>query len=218
MAVPGAADGRGEDGDAAVAFLRVEVGDGRPVVDLAALVDGAGREQDPLGDGGLARVDVGEDAEVADGGERVGDMTVQVGAHGPGLSGSIRTGRRDSRTRRDDPRSGRGETPGAVRPRGGMPHRPVRHRAGGGQTFVTGIRRRPRGRRRAPTKTPGSRRSVTGESTTAVRRRTAGLPSLVKMGARCRGARDRGECTETGMDRETGFPADGAAPGFAPRD
>ncbi len=79
VAVPGTADGGGEDGDAAVAFLRVEVGDGGAVVHLAPLVGGARRIQDPLGDGGLAGVDVGEDAEVADGGE-VGE----VGAHGPG--------------------------------------------------------------------------------------------------------------------------------------
>ncbi|GAA3097734.1 hypothetical protein GCM10017687_05760 [Streptomyces echinatus] len=78
MAVPGAADRGGEDGDATVAFLRVEVGDGGAVVHLAPLVGGARRVQDPLGDGGLAGVDVGEDAEVADGGEGV-----DVRAHGP---------------------------------------------------------------------------------------------------------------------------------------
>ncbi|GAA3849533.1 hypothetical protein GCM10022403_096430 [Streptomyces coacervatus] len=39
---------------------------------------GSGGVQDPLGDGGLAGVDVGEDAEVADDGEGV-----EVGAHGP---------------------------------------------------------------------------------------------------------------------------------------
>jgi hypothetical protein len=79
MAVPGAAHGRREDGDAAIALLRVEVGDGRAVVDLAALVRGPGGVQEPLGDGGLAGVDVGEDAQVADGGQGVGD----VAAHGP---------------------------------------------------------------------------------------------------------------------------------------
>src|SRR6185295_7996437 len=69
MAVPEAADGGGEDGDAAFALLRVAVGDGGPVVDLAALVGLAGQEEDPLGDGGLARVHVGQDAQVADGGD-----------------------------------------------------------------------------------------------------------------------------------------------------
>ncbi len=83
---PAAAHGRGEDGDAAVAFLRVVVGDGRTVVHLAALVDGAGREQDPFGDRGLAGVDVGEDAQIADSGEGEGSGVegASVGAHGPG--------------------------------------------------------------------------------------------------------------------------------------
>lgn len=90
MAVPGAADGRGEDGDAAVALLGVEVRDGRAVMDLATLVGGAGEVEDPLGDGGLAGVHMGEDAQVPDGGERVGErgggltgLTVQIGTHGP---------------------------------------------------------------------------------------------------------------------------------------
>src|SRR5690606_28335839 len=61
VTVPGAADGGGEDGDAPVAFLGVEVGDGGAVVDLAAAVRGAGGVEDPLGDGGLAGVHVGED-------------------------------------------------------------------------------------------------------------------------------------------------------------
>ncbi len=87
VAVPGAAHGRGEDGDAPVPLLRVEVRDGRAVVDLAALVRGSGGEQDPFGDGGLAGVDVGEDAEVADDGERV-----VVDAHGPWPFEAIRKG------------------------------------------------------------------------------------------------------------------------------
>lgn len=83
VAGPRAAHGRGEDGDAAVAFLRVEVGDGGAVVDLARPVDDAGTVQDPFGDGGLAGVDVGEDAEVAD--------VVEVrGAHGAVLVRKIR--------------------------------------------------------------------------------------------------------------------------------
>src|SRR5690606_13386134 len=88
VTVPGAADGGGEDGDAPVAFLGVEVGDGGAVVDLAAPVRGAGGVEDPLGDGGLAGVHVGEDAEVADGGEG-------VAAHGPWPLGSSGKGRRD---------------------------------------------------------------------------------------------------------------------------
>ncbi len=102
-AVPGAADRGGEDGDAAVTLLRVEVGDRGALVDLAALVHGAGGEQDPLGDGGLARVHVGEDAEVADGGEGGtgeggGGEGSSAGAHGPGLSVRGNSGLRDSRT------------------------------------------------------------------------------------------------------------------------
>ncbi|GGS41099.1 hypothetical protein GCM10010270_08650 [Streptomyces violaceus] len=48
---------------------------------------GSGGEQDPFGDGGLAGVDVGEDAEVADDGERV-----VVDAHGPWPFEAIRKG------------------------------------------------------------------------------------------------------------------------------
>lgn len=80
VVVPRTADGGGEDGDATVSLLRVVVGDGRALVDLAALVGGPGGVEDPLGDGGLPGVDVGEDAEIADGGRGV-----QVGAHGPGV-------------------------------------------------------------------------------------------------------------------------------------
>jgi hypothetical protein len=70
VVVPFTADRCGEDGDATVALLGVEVGDGRPVVDLTAFVGGSRRIEDPFGEGGLTRVDVGEDAEVADGGQR----------------------------------------------------------------------------------------------------------------------------------------------------
>jgi hypothetical protein len=58
-------------------------------------VDDAGGVEDAFGDGGLARVDVGEDAQVADGGQRTGGgggggglkgLKGQVGTHGPCLS------------------------------------------------------------------------------------------------------------------------------------
>ncbi len=81
-ALPGAADGGREDGDAPLAFLGVEVGDGGALVHLAAAVDGAGGVQDPLRDGGLAGVDVGEDAQVADVGEGEGGAAGEVVAHG----------------------------------------------------------------------------------------------------------------------------------------
>src|SRR5204863_768660 len=64
-AVPGAGGGGGVDRDAALLLLGVEVHDGGAFVDLAHLVDLAGVIEDPLGDGGLAGVDVGGDADVA---------------------------------------------------------------------------------------------------------------------------------------------------------
>ena len=57
--------GRG-DGDAALAFLRHPVHLRFTIVNLADLVDAAGVIQEALGDRGLARVDVGHDADVAD--------------------------------------------------------------------------------------------------------------------------------------------------------
>lgn len=92
MAVPGTAHRSGKDGDPAIAFLGIEVGDGRPVMDLASLVGGAGEVEDPFGEGGLAGIDVGEDAQIANGGQRTGEMTVQVGTHGPWPFGVIRNG------------------------------------------------------------------------------------------------------------------------------
>lgn len=81
--VPVAADGRGEDRDPTIAFLRVEVGDGRAVVDLTALVSGAGEIQNPFGDGGLAGIDMGEDADIAQAGQRAVLLTVvKVCTHG----------------------------------------------------------------------------------------------------------------------------------------
>ncbi len=121
MAVPEAADGGGEDGDAAFALLRVAVGDGGPVVDLATLVGLAGQEEDPLGDGGLARVHVGQDAQVADGGDAGQDgggssgsagggdgvvRTADVGAHGP-VPFEVERGAGAARLRRRRARPGR---------------------------------------------------------------------------------------------------------------
>jgi hypothetical protein len=58
--------GGGGDGDAALTLLLHPVHLGGAVVDLADLVDAAGVEQEALGHGGLAGVDVGDDADVAD--------------------------------------------------------------------------------------------------------------------------------------------------------
>ena len=63
-----AADG---DGDAALPLLDHPVHLGGALVDLADLVGLAGVVEDPLGRGGLARVDVGHDADVARASERV---------------------------------------------------------------------------------------------------------------------------------------------------
>ena len=59
---------RGLDRDAAAALEREGVGAGAAVVDAAWLVDDAREVQQPLGEAGLTGVDVGEDAQVHDGG------------------------------------------------------------------------------------------------------------------------------------------------------
>ena len=56
------------DRDAAAAFQRQGVGAGVAVVDAAGLVDDAREVQEALGEAGLTGVDVGEDAQVHDGG------------------------------------------------------------------------------------------------------------------------------------------------------
>ena len=63
--LPLAGDGGGLDGDATFLLLHHEVGCGIALMYLAGLVDLAGVEEDALGRGGLARVDVGHDADVA---------------------------------------------------------------------------------------------------------------------------------------------------------
>src|SRR5690606_17139033 len=65
-AAPLAEGGGGVDRDAALLFFLVEVHDGGAFVDLADLMDATGVEEDALGRGGLARVDVGGDADVPD--------------------------------------------------------------------------------------------------------------------------------------------------------
>ncbi len=87
IALPGAADGGGGDGDAAFAFFGHVIGGGAAFVDLAHLVNLAGVEEDPFGDGRLAGVDVGDDAEVAefeDGGG-VAALGCGAGSGGQGL-------------------------------------------------------------------------------------------------------------------------------------
>jgi len=72
VARPEAARGGGLNGDAAFLFLLHGVHDGGAFVDLTHLVDLAGVEEDALGDGGLAGVNVGGDADIADFGEVAG--------------------------------------------------------------------------------------------------------------------------------------------------
>ncbi len=62
---PRAAHRRGRDGDAHLLLFGIEVGGGVAVVHLAARVDLPREVQDALGEGGLAGVDVGDDADVA---------------------------------------------------------------------------------------------------------------------------------------------------------
>src|SRR5690606_2186764 len=64
-ALPEAGHGRGRDGDAALLLLLHPVGGGGAVVHLAQLVVHTRVEQDALGGGGLAGVDVGGDTDVA---------------------------------------------------------------------------------------------------------------------------------------------------------
>ena len=65
MPAPLGGDGSGNDGDAALALLVHPVGDGVSVVDRPHAVDAARVIEDALGGRGLARVDVGDDADVA---------------------------------------------------------------------------------------------------------------------------------------------------------
>ncbi len=62
---PEAGRGRGGDGDATLLFLLHPVHDSGPFVDLTNLVGDARIEEDALGRGGLAGIDVRHDADVA---------------------------------------------------------------------------------------------------------------------------------------------------------
>jgi hypothetical protein len=65
VVAPGGGGGGGGDGDAALALLLHPVHRGGAVVHLAHAVDAARIEQHPLGQGGLAGVDMGHDADVS---------------------------------------------------------------------------------------------------------------------------------------------------------
>ena len=64
--LPGEADAGRLDGDAAFLLLGIVVGDGGALIDLADAVGETAVVEHPLGDGGLAGVDVGDDADVAE--------------------------------------------------------------------------------------------------------------------------------------------------------
>ena len=73
---PLAGDGRRVDRDPALLLFFVEVGDRGPLVDVPHAVRGAGIEQDPFGGGRLTRVDMGNDADIADEFDRGGHATL----------------------------------------------------------------------------------------------------------------------------------------------
>ena len=64
MIVPEARRSRGSDRDAALLLLGHPVHGGRALMDLTDLVDLLRIEEDPLGDGGLPSVDMGDDSDV----------------------------------------------------------------------------------------------------------------------------------------------------------
>ena len=78
------------DGDPALAL---EVHGVEQLLPHLALLDGAGGLDQPVGQGGLAVVDVGDDAEVADAGlGHGGNIAGQRGGGAAGRGGSCRTG------------------------------------------------------------------------------------------------------------------------------
>ena len=80
-AIPEAGGRGGGDGDAALLLLHHPVHGGGAIVHLAQLVRDARVEQDALGHGGLAGIDVGHDAEIAialDGGFTCHDSVLET--------------------------------------------------------------------------------------------------------------------------------------------
>ena len=63
---PGKVDRGGVDRDAPLLLLGVVIGDGCPLVHRSDAMAEAAEEEHPLGDGGFARVDMGDDADVAE--------------------------------------------------------------------------------------------------------------------------------------------------------
>jgi len=88
--VPEAGHGRGRDGDAAFLFLFHPVSGRSAVVRFANLVVHTCVEQNALGGGGLAGIDVGHDADVAD----LAKVGKHVLCHGVSLSDGLHVRRR----------------------------------------------------------------------------------------------------------------------------
>ena len=65
-ALPVAGGHRGGDGDAALLLVHHPVHDGLAIMHLTDLIRLAGIEKDPFGNGGLAGIDVGDNADVPD--------------------------------------------------------------------------------------------------------------------------------------------------------
>ena len=97
VAVPGALRRGGRDGDAALLLLLHPVHRGATLVDLTDLVGDAGVEEDALGGGGLAGVDVRHDADVADLVEVGGDVDSHCCVSVPRSSGVVGVGGRGPR-------------------------------------------------------------------------------------------------------------------------
>jgi hypothetical protein len=58
--------GGGLDRDAAFLFFGIVIGNGRPLIDHSDFVDEVGIEEHRSAGGGLARIDMGNDADVAE--------------------------------------------------------------------------------------------------------------------------------------------------------
>ena len=86
VVAPGNGGGGAVDGDAPRPLLRVVVHGGVAVMHFTGAVDFAGGEQHPFTDRGLARIDVGNDADIAKlPRARVGSHTMLLEDPAPGL-------------------------------------------------------------------------------------------------------------------------------------
>ena len=114
VVLPPAGRRGGRDRDAALLLLLHPVHDGGALVDLADLVGDAGVEEDPLGRGGLAGVDVRHDADVADLGQVGGDVDGHLSVIPSGLGGGAAVARWSRQVRTCGGRPGRGGRPRVV--------------------------------------------------------------------------------------------------------